>query len=50
LHAYEIDQDSILDELNQLKKEHEENKKRLEIYLKTKKHIEDLEKAEKRLF
>jgi site-specific DNA recombinase len=42
----EINQDSILDELNQLKKERETDKQKLEDYTRTKEHLENLELAE----
>jgi len=45
----EINQDSILDELNQLKKEREADKQKLEDYTRAKEHLGNLELAEMRL-
>ena len=45
----EINQDSILDELNQLKKEREADKQKLENYTRAKEHLGNLELAEMRL-
>jgi predicted RNase H-like nuclease (RuvC/YqgF family) len=45
----EINQDSILDELNQLKRERQADKLKLDDYTRTKEHLENLENAEIRL-
>jgi predicted RNase H-like nuclease (RuvC/YqgF family) len=42
----EINQDTILDELNQLKREREADKQKLESYVRTKERVAKLEKAE----
>ncbi len=45
----QVTQDSVLDEINQLKKEREADKKQLENYISTKERIANLENAELKL-